>query len=95
MRVSRWKSGEGAESEHACSPAGFQEILTNRVPGPGLWVQEDSLPLVPAPVDHLWCWAGWPGAAEGAAPLDGAGEGASLLPVVCRGSQLPASRPQT
>ena len=31
----RWKSGEGAESEHACSPAGFQEILTNRAPGPG------------------------------------------------------------
>ena len=23
MRVSAWKWGEGAESEHACSPAGF------------------------------------------------------------------------
>ena len=77
------------------TPAGFQEILTNRAPGPGLWVQEDSLPSVPAPVDHPWCWAGWLGVAEGAAPLDRAGEGASLLLVVCRGSQLPASRPQT
>ena len=37
MRVSAWKWGEGAESEHACSPAGFQEILSSRaeMAGPG------------------------------------------------------------
>lgn len=82
----------GAGSEHACPPAGFQEILASRASGAGLWVQEDSLPSVPVPVDRPWWWAGWPGAAEGAAPLDGSGKGASLLLVVCRDSQLPASR---
>ncbi|XP_055403368.1 beta-galactosidase-1-like protein 2 [Bubalus kerabau] len=57
-------SVETRGSRTSPEPQDAREILTNRAPGPGLWVQEDSLPLVPAPMDHPWCWAGWLGVAE-------------------------------